>query len=134
MKQSTEIKFDINTFDIDIAGHVNNAVYIHWLEILRTKLFAEHFNLKRLLKMNIYPVVVSTTIEYNKYLKLFDNPVGIMTVDKTEHGMIFLSAKITAENKTAASSMQKCILLKLNTAKALKGSEVKEILNHIKFN
>ena len=58
----------IKTYDIDIAGHVNNNVFIKWFEDLRIKLFNEHFMLPKLLSNNIYPVVVSTEIFYKKFL------------------------------------------------------------------
>ena len=28
-----ELSFDIKSYNIDAAGHVNNAVYINWLEV-----------------------------------------------------------------------------------------------------
>ena len=40
---SVKLDLIINTYDIDVAGHVNNAVYVQWLEKLRTKLFTEYF-------------------------------------------------------------------------------------------
>ena len=38
--QFIEMPLMINTFDIDAARHVNNVVYIRWLEELRTKLIS----------------------------------------------------------------------------------------------
>lgn len=72
---SSEILFTVHTYDIDFAGHLNNIVYVRWIEQLRTKLFNQYFNLQELLSNNLYPVVISTNITYKKALKLFNKPV-----------------------------------------------------------
>ncbi|MGB8320012.1 MAG: acyl-CoA thioesterase [Ignavibacteriaceae bacterium] len=112
---SVELKPDIKTYDIDIAGHVNNIVYIRWFEELRTKLFNNYFNLQDLLSNNLYPVVVSTNINYKKYLKLFDKPVGIMSMECCNHGIITLKVEMKLEEKIVAFGEQKCVLMNLTT-------------------
>ncbi len=47
-EEFTEITFKIKPYDIDAAGHVNNAVYINWLEDLRVKLFSKIIPLESL--------------------------------------------------------------------------------------
>ena len=106
-------RLQINTYDIDIAGHVNNIVYIRWYEDLRTKLFNRHFNLQTLLKENLYPVVVSTNIVYKKSLKLFDEPIGYMNLIGFNHGIITLKVEIKLEEKLVALGEQKCVLMDL---------------------
>lgn len=115
-----EIPFTIKTYDIDIAGHVNNIVYIKWFEELRTKLFQKYFDLQKLLSNNLYPVVISTNISYKKSLRLFDQPIGIMNLACYEHGIITLNAKIKLKEKTAAFGEQKCLLMNLTTGKMSK--------------
>ncbi len=53
----TEKIFDIKTYDIDIAGHVNNIVFVRWLEELRVKLFEQTLPIVDLIKENKFPVV-----------------------------------------------------------------------------
>jgi len=48
-----EIELDISTYDIDIAGHVNNIVFIRRIEDLRHKLLASRYPLEELLKRNL---------------------------------------------------------------------------------
>jgi len=79
----------INTYDID-ACHVNNIVYIRWLENLSTILFEEHFHLRGLLQNKIYPVVISTEIAYEIILHLFDSPVGYMHFACCKYGILVL--------------------------------------------
>jgi len=113
---SVELKPDIKTYDIDIAGHVNNAVYIKWFEDLRTKLFREYFDLPELLSNNLYPVVISTNITYKKFLKLFDKPGGFMNLVCYNHGIVTLKVEIRLDGKIAAFGEQKCILMNLKTS------------------
>jgi acyl-CoA thioester hydrolase len=125
---STRLNLEINTYDIDIAGHVNNAVYIHWLEELRTKLFTEYFDLPGLLSRSIYPVVISTEITFRKFLKVFDKPAGKMYFESSKHGIITLNAVIELDNKTAAAAKQKCVLYNLQKSVFIKGSELQILL------
>ncbi len=111
-----DIPLTINTYDIDIAGHVNNIVYIKWFEDLRTKLFREYFDLPELLSNNLYPVVISTNITYKKFLKLFDKPVGFMNLVCYNHGIVTLKVEIRLDGKIAAFGEQKCILMNLKTS------------------
>jgi len=55
------------TFDIDFAGHVNNAVYLRWLEVGRTKLLeAIGLPLETVKQKGFYPVLTHTEIHYKK--------------------------------------------------------------------
>ena len=114
---SVELKPEIKTYDIDIAGHVNNIVYIRWFEELRTKLFNNYFNLQYLLSNNLYPVVITTNINYKKYLKLFDKPVGTMSIEYCNHGIIELKTVIKRKKEIIALGRQKCVLLNLKTGR-----------------
>ncbi len=107
----------IETYDIDIAGHVNNIVYIRWFEELRTNLFNKYFNLQDLISNSLYPAVISTNIIYRKSLKLFDNPVGFMSLESYNHGVINLKVKIKLGEKIAAFGEQKCVIMNLLTGK-----------------
>jgi len=128
-QMTVELKPEIKTYDIDIAGHVNNAVYIKWFEDLRTKLFREYFDLPELLSNNLYPIVASTEIHYKKFLKLFDKPVGVICVESFNHGIFTLRMKISLNGKIAASGIQKCVLINLNKSEILKHKELQKIIN-----
>lgn len=114
---SVELKPEIKTYDIDIAGHLSNFVYIRWLEDLRTKLFNNYLNLQDLLSDNLYPVVTSTSISYKTALKLFDKPASIMNLHCYKHDIITLKVEIKLGEKIAAFGEQKCVLMDLNTVK-----------------
>ena len=125
-----ELKFNINTYDIDIAGHVNNIVYVKWFENLRTRLFDKYFNLQELISNNLYPVVIYTNINYKKSLYLFDKPIGIMTLEHFSHGIMSLKFEIKLEEKIIALGEQKCVLMNLTTGKMDK-EKVRFILNDV---
>lgn len=109
-----EISLTVNTYDIDVAGHVNNIVYVRWLEDLRNKLFTQIYSMEKLLELNHHLVVVSSELKYKKQIKLFDKPLGKMFMQSYSHGIIILKAEIIVENSPAFIATQKCVLLNLN--------------------
>jgi len=63
----------IYTFQIDFMGHVNNSIYMQWMEIGRTKLLeAAHLSLDTVSTGGVIPVLASTTIQYLHPLYLGD--------------------------------------------------------------
>lgn len=64
---------DIYSYQIDFIGHVNNAVYIQWMEIGRTKLLeAVGMPTHEIFKQGFAPVLVETNITYKLPLYLGD--------------------------------------------------------------
>lgn len=60
-------------YQIDFVGHVNNAVYIHWMEIGRHKLLeAIGLPVERLAEDGVAPILVSTEITYREPVLLGD--------------------------------------------------------------
>jgi acyl-CoA thioester hydrolase len=65
---------EIHTFQIDFLGHVNNGVYIQWMEIGRTKLLeAAGMRTDEIMKQSFAPLLVQTTITYKIPLYLGDH-------------------------------------------------------------
>jgi len=117
---SFETKVEIKPYDSDVANHVNNIVYIRWLEDLRIKLFDQFLPISKLLEEKIYLVVISTDIKYKKQLTLFDEPTGKIKLTDYSHGIFTLNAEISVSNKIAFTAIQKCILMDLTSGKMLK--------------
>lgn len=109
----------VNTYDIDVAGHVNNIVYVRWLEDLRNILFSHVYSLEKLLSNNYYVFVVATEMKYKKQIKLFDKPVGKMTLINYTHGMYTLKAEVTINNHIHFNAVQKCVLVDLKENKMI---------------
>ena len=120
----TSINFEIKTYDIDIAGHLNNTVYVKWLEDLRSKFFEEYFSLKELLARKYYPIVGSTSISYKRQLKLYDKPAGFIWLGDLKHNVMMLEFKFINDEKICSVAEQKCILMNLKEDKMEKWREI----------
>jgi acyl-CoA thioester hydrolase len=116
-ERSAELPLVIRTYDIDIAGHVNNIVYVRWIEDLRCSFFAKYLSIDFLMKKNLYPVVIKTNVSYKRQLKMQDNPHGIINLKFVKHGIIGFSFLILNENCTFAYAEQNCVLMNLLTGK-----------------
>ena len=71
-----KIVFDLEVYpyQIDFTGHVNNSVYIQWMEIGRTKLLeAVGMPIHEISKKGVAPVLVNTSITYKSPLYLGDH-------------------------------------------------------------
>ena len=117
-----EIPLTVNTYDIDVAGHVNNIVYIRWLEDLRNRLFSQIYPLEKLIEVNHHLVVISSEVKYRKQIKLFYKPVGEMFLHNYSHGIFALKAKIIIDNHLAFIATQKCVFMNLSNSKMFKGN------------
>jgi len=118
-----ETDFIVTTYDIDIAGHLNNVVYVRWLEDLRRVLFDKHYPVKNLLGQNLYPVIASTKIKYKRRIKLFDKPKGFMWLEKINKVIIYLSSEFVVGDLIAAIAEQKCVIYNLETNQMVKPPE-----------
>ncbi len=71
--QKIAFEQEIHTFHIDFLGHVNNGVYIQWMEIGRTRLLeAAGLKTHEILKQSFAPLLVQTNITYKLPLYLGD--------------------------------------------------------------
>lgn len=127
---SIVINIEVKTYDIDVAGHVNNMVFVRWLEDLRNALFSKIYPLEKLIELNYYPVVISTDMKYKSQIKLFDVPSGKMLIESYSHGVITLKAEISINHRTAFTATQKCVLMNLVNHKMFMGSLDKLIINN----
>ena len=114
-EHKTSIDFEVKTYEIDIAGHVNNIVYVKWLEDLRIKLFSQFLPLENLVNEKLYPVVTSTVIHYKKQLKLGDKPCGTMLINFVKHSVMNLKFSIASNGNISAYGEQKCVLMNTET-------------------
>ena len=105
-ESAVELNLEIKPYNIDAAGHVNNAVYINWLEDLRINLFQKILPFDEIIKKGYHLIVASTTIEYKRPLYLFDKPIGKVKIDKFERGIWFLSFAIELKNGVISKAKQ----------------------------
>lgn len=69
---TSECEFEVQGYELDSFNHVNNSVYLNYLESARWQFFKEVDMLDFMLNKRIYPVVAETNIKYVKELKMFD--------------------------------------------------------------
>ena len=112
-----ESDLEVKTYDIDVAGHVNNIVYVRWLEDLRSKILDSRYPLSGLLERDLYPVVTATQIHYKNQLKLGDKLRGTIRIESIRHGVMNLKVVFRNEDVVVATADQSCVLMNLQTGK-----------------
>lgn len=86
--------------DIDAMGHVNNAVYVTYLEAGRLELFARLFGTRRLEDIDV--IVARVEVDYLRPLRLesaVELGLGISSVGNTSFTVDYL---LTADGEAAA--------------------------------
>lgn len=103
----------VQTYDIDFAGHVNNGVYIRWLEDLRMELLRQFYPIDQLVADGVFPVLHATNIVYKRSIGIMDVPVGQMWCTEMGRATLRLEAEITVNGAVCAHAVQRAIFLKL---------------------
>jgi acyl-CoA thioester hydrolase len=104
-------KIEVQTYDIDAANHVNNQVYLRWLEDMRMDFLRTHCPLEELLDKGQLPILHSTYIEYKRPVNLFDTPVGSMWCVELGRATFKLDAEIHVGDTLCTTARQRGILL-----------------------
>ena len=105
------------TYDIDFAGHVNNQVYVRWLEDLRMEMLCQYYPMERLSDAGLAPILASTHIEYKSSLLLHDKPHGEMWISKMGRATCHIEAEIRHGDTLCAKAHQRIILLNIGTTR-----------------
>jgi len=122
------LPFRVQTYDIDFAGHVNNGVYLRWLEDLRTEMLCVYYPLQKLMAQNMAPILYATSIVYRRSIQLFEEPVGRMWCTTMGRSSLSLHAEIWTGEALCTTASQRAILLHLGTTKAARLPQ--ELLDH----
>lgn len=112
-----ELTFQPKTYDIDFAGHVSNIVYIRWLEDLRLSLLETYLPLNTLTEKGIAPVLVRTTIDYKRPVKLFNKPIGKMWAGEIGNVRGILVAEFSVNGVVVATAEQIGIFVRLDSGR-----------------
>lgn len=123
------------TFDIDFAGHVNNAVYIRWLEEGRTKLLeGVGFPIQELVAAGTFPILAHTEIHYKRPLFLGEKVRIEAWVSKPSKARIFLDFEFFNGNgEVVAHAHQTCAFLdgKTNRPRRLNSAEIDSLNRYL---
>jgi acyl-CoA thioester hydrolase len=110
----------VNTYDIDVADHVNNTVYIRWLEDLRLEFLRIYYPLERLIEDGSMPIIHATEIVYHRSITLFDKPEGRMWCAEMGRATFRLEAEFVVEDRICATAAQRGILLRTGTTRPVR--------------
>jgi len=107
-----EYYFEVRGYELDSLGHVNNSVYLCYLEAARWKFFKEKKWVEYSDENRLHLVVTETTIRYIKELKVFDKAV---VKSRWEHDGEFMVAHqdiyLEGTNKKMVKSTIKLIFV-----------------------
>lgn len=84
----------VMTYDIDYAQIVHNAVYIRWLEDLRTALIRDAYAIEDLIADGVSPILTKTEIEYRLPVRFGEDAVGEMWVSELGRTRWIIEAEI----------------------------------------
>ncbi|MBN4046834.1 thioesterase family protein [bacterium AH-315-P07] len=104
----TELEIRVKTYDIDFVGHVNNAVYVRWLEDLRLYLLDLYYPLEEMTADNISPIIINTNIHYKQGIVLNDKYVtGRMWMESLDKAAFHLAAEFVVGNAVKCTATQR---------------------------
>ncbi len=114
-KKMFNTNINIRGYELDSFGHLNNAVYINYLEQARWEILNLSGYLKSFRSSGLLLVVVDTHIRYMKELQLFDN-IEIQTKIVVESPFIIFKHHIINKenNNKHARATIKTILIDQN--------------------
>jgi acyl-CoA thioester hydrolase len=96
----------VKTYDIDYAAIVHNAVYIRWLEDMRTLLLAADYPIEQMVADGITPILTRTEIDYRLPVRLGDAVVGQMWVADLERTRWTIQAELHVGESLTTSACQ----------------------------
>lgn len=104
----TELSIRIKTYDVDWVGHVNNIVYVRWLEDLRLHLLDTYFPLQSIRDQGVAPIIVNTNIHYRKGIALDDHEVlARMWISDIELATFHLEAEFLVAGDVKCTATQR---------------------------
>ncbi|MGG6242100.1 acyl-CoA thioesterase [Nodosilinea sp. AN01ver1] len=115
--QKLTYDLEVYTYQIDFAGHVNNSVYIHWMEIGRLKLLeAIGMPIHEVLKQGIAPVLVETNIVYKLPLYLGDRVQAQIWLSELRNASAIMQFRFyNGDRVLAAEGVQKGLFVDVKT-------------------
>lgn len=111
------LSLPVRTYDIDMLGIVHNRVYIRWLEDMRLQVLQEYLPLQPLLESGLSPVLLKTSIEYKRPVRLFDPLAGVMWMSAMGRARFTLQAEFLVHGQVMASAEQTGCFIEIATGR-----------------
>lgn len=115
-----QLPIQVMTYDIDFAQIVHNAVYIRWLEDLRTELMVDPYPIEEMLADGFSPILTKTEIEYRSPIRFGDKVMGQMWVSDLSRVRWTVESEIWAVNRVAAWSRQQGYFASMETFRPIR--------------
>ncbi|MEL7223271.1 MAG: thioesterase family protein [Cyanobacteria bacterium P01_D01_bin.36] len=114
-----EYALSIYPFQIDAMGHVNNIIYVQWMEIGRTKLMdAIEMPVDQVIKEGFAPVLVETNISYEVPLYLSDQVTASIWLSQLRSASAVMSFEFCNQHgQVAAAGTQRGLFIDLESKK-----------------
>jgi acyl-CoA thioester hydrolase len=107
-RASMTLPLRVAGYDIDVAGVVNNAVYVRWLEDLRTIFMARWLSFEQALARGLAPTLVRIEVDYRSALRLGDAVEGELWFREVGRatGVIETEIRRRADGRICAHALQ----------------------------
>jgi len=113
---NSELRIRIKTYDIDYIGHVNNTVYVRWLEDLRLNMFDTHFPMQDVADHKVGLIIINTDIHYQKGIVLKDKFVDArLWIERFERATFYIHADFHVNGELRCSAKQRGTFLDIDT-------------------
>ena len=112
-----DMPIKVKTYDIDFMGIVSNISYIRWMEDLRLKFLEVHYSLQKLMADMIVPILNHTHIDYKKPIRIHDEVIGSIWMEKYDSAGWVANMEFTVNGKVAATGAQGGVFINIATMK-----------------
>jgi len=107
----------VKTYDIDFMGIVSNISYIRWMEDLRLQFLEVYYPLQKLMSELIVPVLSHTHLDYKRPIRMHDQVIGSIWMEKFDSSGWIANMEFTANGKLAATGAQCGVFINIATMK-----------------
>ena len=112
-----DLPITVKTYDIDFMGIVSNISYIRWMEDLRLQFLEVHYPLQKLMSELIVPVLSHTHLDYKRPIRMHDQVIGSIWMDKFDSSGWIANMEFTVNGKLAAMGAQGGVFINIATMK-----------------
>ncbi|MBZ0136462.1 MAG: acyl-CoA thioesterase [Planctomycetes bacterium] len=104
---------EVRSYELDVYNHVNNAVYINWLEHGRSRLLQDKgFDYLSIIRdWNVRLMTVRTEIDYHSPMRLGDKAVVSTRVDKIGNTSINIAHAITRAGEESPCAKARVVVV-----------------------
>ncbi|MCA8911976.1 MAG: acyl-CoA thioesterase [Planctomycetes bacterium] len=113
MPYLSSYELEVRSYELDVYDHVNNAVYINWLEHGRSKLLQDKgFNYLSIMDTwGVQFMTVHTEIDYHSALKLGDRALVTTRVERVGNTSITVAHEITRVGDESPAAKARVVIV-----------------------